>query len=413
MKNEIKVPSLGESISEAVIGQIITPSGSMVKADSEILELETDKVNQVLYAPSAGKVNFSVKTGDKVKIGETIGVIESEGFQEEAAKPKEKEKKPKEKEKAIQPELATQSISEPKKPPEKVSEKTSEQPEKISLLKKGMAIRLTKEKFLSELKEGVKAPEKKSVPDLSSRDIPPSISSTEPTKRETRRPMSKIRKIIAQRMVEAQHTMAMLTTFNEIDLTQVIQIREKYKEEFLKKYGSKLGFMSFFVKATVAALQAFPDLNSYIQGEEIVHREYYDIGVAVGTEKGVIVPVIRDCNHLTYAEIELAIESYAKKARDGTLSPKDLQGGGFTITNGGVYGSLLSTPIVLPPQCGILGMHKIEKRPVVINDEIAIRSMMYVALSYDHRLIDGKEAVSFLVHIKKLLEDSSRILLEI
>ena len=401
MKNEIKVPSLGESISEAVIGQIITPSGSMVKADSEILELETDKVNQVLYAPSAGKVNFSVKTGDKVKIGETIGVIESEGVQEEPTKPKEKEKKPKEKEKTIQAE------SKPRPIPE------SKTPEKVPPVKKGGAIRFTKEKFLSELKEGVKVPEKQSVSDLSSRDIPPPISSTEPIKRETRRPMSKIRKIIAQRMVEAQHTMAMLTTFNEIDLTQVIQIREKYKEEFLKKYGSKLGFMSFFVKATAAALQVFPDLNSYIQSEEIVHREYYDIGVAVGTEKGVIVPVIRDCNHLTYAEIELAIENYAKKARDGTLSPKDLQGGGFTITNGGVYGSLLSTPIVLPPQCGILGMHKIEKRPVVINDEIAIRSMMYVALSYDHRLIDGKEAVSFLVHIKKLLEDSSRILLEI
>jgi 2-oxoglutarate dehydrogenase E2 component (dihydrolipoamide succinyltransferase) len=225
--------------------------------------------------------------------------------------------------------------------------------------------------------------------------------------------MSKIRKVIAQRLVEAQRTMAMLTTFNEVDLTQVMQLREKYKESFIKKYGCKLGLMSFFVKAAVSALEAFPDLNSYLDGDEIVHREYYDIGVAVGTDKGVIVPVIRNCEQLSFAEVEQAIENYAKKAREGILVADDLQGGGFTITNGGIYGSLLSTPILLPPQCGILGMHKIEKRPVVIHNEIAIRSMMYLALSYDHRLIDGKEAVSFLVHIKNILEEPARLLLEI
>jgi 2-oxoglutarate dehydrogenase E2 component (dihydrolipoamide succinyltransferase) len=213
--------------------------------------------------------------------------------------------------------------------------------------------------------------------------------------------------------VEAQKTTAMLTTFNEIDLTKVIQVREKYKEDFMKKFGCKLGFMSFFVKAVISGLHTFPDLNSYIEGDEIVHREYYDIGIAVGTDKGVIVPVIRNCDLLSFAEIEKSLEIFAKKAREGTLTADELQGGGFTITNGGVYGSLLSTPILLPPQCGILGMHKIEKRAVVVNDQITVRSMMYAALSYDHRLIDGKEAVSFLVHVKNMLEDPSRFLLDI
>ncbi len=213
--------------------------------------------------------------------------------------------------------------------------------------------------------------------------------------------------------MEAQRATAMLTTFNEVDLTLLIQMRDQYREAFTEKYGVKLGFMSPFVKATVAALHAFPMLNAYLDGEEIVYRHYYHIGVAVGTEKGVIVPVIRDCDQLSYAQIERAITDYAKKAREGTLSMDDLQGGGFTITNGGIYGSLLSTPILLPPQCGILAMHKIEKRPVVIDDQVKIRSMMYVALSYDHRLIDGKEAVSFLVRLKNTLEDPWRLLLEI
>lgn len=384
MKQEIKVPSLGESITEAKIGQILAPSGFIVKADAEVLELETDKVNQVLYAPQKGRLNLSVKTGETVKIGQTIGTIEpveegaeTERKKEAPAKPLPPEpKKPK----------ATELL-----PPAKKEEKPAE---------RGPPIRLTQEAFLSELETPSSPLEKKA--------LQPSHPG-----RETRRPMSQIRKVIAKRLVEAQHTMAMLTTFNELDMTQVIQVREKYKEAFAKKYNCKLGFMSFFVKATVSALQAFPSLNSYIDGEDIVHRESYDIGVAVGTDRGVIVPVIKECDRLSYAEIEQALENYAKKAREGKLSADDLRGGGFTITNGGVYGSLLSTPILMPPQCGILGMHKIEKRPVVINDQITIRSMMYLALSYDHRLVDGKEAVSFLVHIKNMLEDPSRLLLEV
>jgi 2-oxoglutarate dehydrogenase E2 component (dihydrolipoamide succinyltransferase) len=393
MKNEIKVPSLGESISEAIIGTIIAPTGTIVKADAEILELETDKVNQVIYAPQTGRITLDVKSGDAVKIGQTIGNIESAQDTEEK----------------------TVETSQPS--PSKVHQQTTETSKAVELSvvqppsPQETPIRYTKEAFLTDLKATGKPLQQESIstPEIAA----PNQSKQQITERETRRPLSKIRKVIAQRLVEAQRKMAMLTTFNEVDLTQIIQLREKYKDEFAKKYGCKLGFMSFFVEATLSALKAFPDFNSYIDGDDIVHREYYDIGVAVGTDRGVIVPVIRNCDLLSYAEIEQAIENYAKKAREGGLTADDLQGGGFTITNGGVYGSLLSTPILLSPQCGILGMHKIEKRPIVINDQIAIRSMMYLALSYDHRLIDGKDAVSFLVHIKNMLEDSSRLLLEI
>lgn len=391
MKNEIKIPSLGESISEAIIGQIFASTGKIIKADAEILELETDKVNQVLYAPQAGRLNLTVKSGDRVKIGQVIGSIEavSEAEIEKVEESTEAE--------------APSPVTVPSK---------SAAPKELAP-SSGSDFRNTKEDFLSDLEKAAK-PIQKEKEKITQRPVTAtSLKEKEPSGREIRRPMSKIRKVIAQRLVEAQRTMAMLTTFNEVDLTEVIQLREKYKEDFTKKYGCKLGFMSFFIKAVLSALKAFPDLNSYIDGEEIVHRETYDIGVAVGTDRGVIVPVIRNCDRLSYAEIEQSLENYAKKAREGTLSANDLQGGGFTVTNGGVYGSLLSTPILLPPQCGILGMHKIEKRPVVIEDQIVIRSMMYLALSYDHRLIDGKEAVSFLVHIKNTLEDPSRELLEI
>lgn len=387
MKNEIKVPSMGESISEATVGQILAPTGTVVKMDAEIVELETDKVNQVLYAPQAGRITLSIQPGDTVKIGQVIGSIEAVAGQE-APVSKEEPKQP------IQPTPKPEPVPAPKS----VEQKAEVAP---SLALQEQALRYTKENFLTDLQTVPAALPVEKVP------------AQEKKSRETRRPLSKIRKVIAKRLVEAQQTTAMLTTFNEIDLTEVIQLREKYKESFVKKYGCKLGFMSFFVKAVVSALQALPDLNSYLDGEDIVHREYYDIGVAVGTDKGVIVPVIRDCDQLSYADIERGLEEFAKKAREGSLAIADLQGAGFTITNGGVYGSLLSTPILVPPQCGILGMHKIEKRPVAINDQVVIRPMMYVALSYDHRLVDGKEAVSFLVHMKNMLEDPSRLLLEV
>lgn len=382
MKSEIKIPAMGESISTVIIGEIFAPSGTIVKADDEIMELETDKVNQVLYAPQNGKVSLTVKTGDKASIGDVVGYIQPSEKQAEA------------------PAQVAPAVPEMKV--EAIPEKKIEAPKP----KEGPSMRKTKETFLEELKQPERIIESKAEKTFSQPVVQSSRS-------ETRKPMSKIRKVIANRLVEAQRTTAMLSTFNEIDLSQVIQIREKYKDAFTKKYGAKLGFMSFFVKACTSALQAFPVFNSYLDGEDIVHREYYDIGIAVGTEKGVIVPVVRNCDQLSFAGIELAIENYAKKAKDGNLKADDLQGAGFTITNGGVYGSLLSTPILTPPQCGILGMHKIEKRPVAIDDQVVIRPMMYVALSYDHRLADGKDAVSFLVYLKNMLEDPSRMLIDI
>jgi 2-oxoglutarate dehydrogenase E2 component (dihydrolipoamide succinyltransferase) len=382
MKVEIKIPAMGESISEATIGSILKPTGSKVKMDDELLELETEKVNQVLNAPQAGVFTLNVKTEDVVKIGQVIGYIDTEGAPVKEEKPIEQ---PKPVEKKVE-------RPEPLKPVKPVP-----QPAGTS--------RQTKEAYI----EDVLAPKK--TPLASPTPPPPKAPVAEG--RETRKRLPKIRRVIASRLLEAQHSTAMLTTFNEIDLSAVIEMRNKYKDLFQKEHCVKLGFMSFFAKAVVSALQFVPDINSYIDGDEIVHREYYDIGIAVGTDRGVMVPVVRDCDKLGYPAIEQAIEGFAKKARDGTISVEDLQGGGFTITNGGVYGSLLSTPIINPPQSGILGMHKIEKRPIVVNDQIVIRPMMYVALSYDHRIVDGKEAVSFLVHVKEYLEDPSRILLEV
>jgi 2-oxoglutarate dehydrogenase E2 component (dihydrolipoamide succinyltransferase) len=236
-------------------------------------------------------------------------------------------------------------------------------------------------------------------------------TAAEASGRETRKKMSRVRGVIAKRLVEAKNSTAMLTTFNEVDLSRVMELRTKHKDSFLKKHGVKLGFMSFFVKASVAALEAFPDINAYIDGNDIIYRNYYDIGIAVGTDRGLFVPVIRDCEKKNFAEIEQGITDFAGKARDGKISMDDLQGGGFTITNGGVYGSLLSTPILNIPQSAILGMHTIQKRPVAIDGKVEIRPMMYLALSYDHRVVDGKEAVSFLVNIKKTLEEPSRFYL--
>lgn len=392
MKVEIKVPSMGESISQATVGTLLKPSGSTVRAEEEIVELETEKVNQVLYAAQAGIITFNVKPDDIVAIGQVIGTIETQA----AASDKKAPQSDKRKEEAKEP-LPVKAVEKNKKD-----------------------VRFAKEQFINGIKEkkegnvDTPAPEpalekgKKELPTVPSQQLPAAVK-----KEETRRRMSTIRRVIAQRLVEAKNSMAMLTTFNEVDLTEIIRLRERYKEAFAKKYNARLGFMSFFIKAAIHALKAFPDVNSYIDGDQIVHREYYDIGVAVGTEKGLVVPVLRDCDLMTFASIEKTLEEYAVKAREGSLNLEELQGGGFTITNGGVYGSLLSTPIINPPQCGILGMHKIQKRAVVVDDAIVIRPMMYLALSYDHRIVDGKEAVTFLIEIKNVLEDPSRLFLQI
>jgi len=380
MKIEIKVPAMGESISEATIGEILKESGSQVAADEEILELETDKVNQALYAPENGMVQWSVKQDDVVKIGDVIGHLDTEAA---SAAPEEK-KEPEKKEEPVKRE-------EPVKP-------SSEG-----------AARETVDAFVEELKE----PPKKEAPAAAAPPPPKSLSKPQPSGRETRKRISKMRRVIAERLVGVQQQTAMLTTFNEADMTEVMALRAKQKESFEKKHGVKLGFMSFFVKAVVAALKAVPELNSYIDGDELVMGHYYDISIAVGTDRGLIVPVLRDCDTLSFAEIEQKIAELAQRAREGAITVEELQGGCFTITNGGVYGSLLSTPILNPPQTGILGMHKIQKRPVAIGEEVAVRPMMYLALSYDHCVVDGKEAVTFLVRLKELLEEPSRLLLEV
>lgn len=405
MRVDIKVPAMGESISEATVGSIIKPTGSKVAMDEEILELETDKVNQVLFAPQAGVLTLSVKPEDVVKIGQVVGYVDTEG-QAEAPKQEPKKEDPP----PPKPEPKKEEPPKPQPEPNKdEAPKVKPEPQKES--SPTASSRLTKEDFAASLK----APAQESKPQPikePAREKKPEPRATSSGRPESRKKMSKIRKVIAQKLVDVQQTTAMLTTFNEVDMSEVMAIREKHKDLFMKEYGVKLGFMSFFVKAVVSALQAFPNVNAYIDGDEVVTREYYDIGIAVGTDKGLFVPVVRECNHLTFAGIEKAIETFAKKAREGGLIADDLQGGGFTITNGGTYGSLMSTPIINPPQSAILGMHKILKRPIAINDQVVIRPMMYLALSYDHRLIDGKEAVSFLVHIKDFLEDPARLLLE-
>lgn len=397
MKHEIKVPAMGESISEATISAIIKPAGSYVKVDDEIIELATDKVNQVLYAPTSGVFTSSVKEEDSVKIGDVIGVIDDSaekpvGVEDDKVKESKRES------------LKTK----PQEPVVKeISKEISAKEEKVIAQELPGSARELIQDFVAEIRE-----EKMQVPFQKEKGQDAAIGEKPKKQGEVRKKMSKIRKVIAERLVSVQHTAAMLTTFNEVDLTEVIALRQRYKDLFAKEYGTKLGFMSFFVKAAVGALKKFPALNSYIDGDEIVEREYFSIGIAVGTDKGVVVPVLKNCETLSFADIEKSIASYAANIKEGKIRADDLQGAGFTITNGGTYGSLLSTPIISPNQCAILGMHKIEKRAVVIDDKIVIRDMMYLALSYDHRIVDGKEAVSFLVHIKNLLEDPSRMLLE-
>lgn len=388
MKQEIKVPVMGESISEAVVSELLVQSGQQVAMDQEILELETDKVNQVLYAPQAGVVTFTVQVDDTVTIDQVIGHIDTDGQATVEAS-----EAPASKEEAAPPPASAAET------PVKSSGPASSSGHKVRV----------------NVKEAVRELQKPSTPApaAASTETAPSKEAVPVGERETRKRMTQIRKVIANRLVEAQQSTAMLTTFNEVNMGPVMDLRAKYKDEFEKVHGVRMGFMGFFTKAVVSALKAFPLINASIDGTEIVQRHYYDIGIAVGTERGLVVPVIRDCDQLQLADIERELRVYAKKAREGGLSMADLEGGCFTITNGGVYGSMLSTPILNMPQSGILGMHNITKRAVVIDDEIVIRPMMYLALSYDHRIVDGKEAVSFLVHMKNLLEDPARFLLHV
>lgn len=401
MATEIRVPTLGESVSEATIAKWFKQKGEAVAADEPLVELETDKVTLEVPAPSSGVLDaIDAAEGAIVEVGALLGAI-AEGAAATsvpaAAKPEEKAAEP--------APAAPPAAAEPPVSPavRKVAADADIDPSEISGT--GKDGRVTKGNVLNYI-EGQPA----TAPDAA--PAPASASSDEEP-REERVRMTRLRQTIARRLKEAQETAAMLTTFNEVDMTAVMAMRSRYKELFEKKHGVKLGFMSFFVKACVAALQDVPAVNAEIDGTNIVYKNYYHVGVAVGTEKGLVVPVVRECDMLTLAGIEMTIAELGRRARDGELSIEDMQGGTFTISNGGVYGSLMSTPILNSPQSGILGMHKIQQRPMVVDGEIKIRPMMYLALSYDHRIVDGKEAVTFLVRVKEAIEDPQRLVLDL
>ncbi len=374
--HEIKIPSFGDSINTASLAAWEVQSGSTVTKGQTLITLESDKVSQELTADYSGTIEILVEEGEEVEIGTTIARL-TEG--ESSAAPT------------------------PPTPPQK---STPAPASSTPVPAKAQTALATAAAEASRLKPNLTTATSTPAPADSSSVAPVSDG------RSTRKKMSMLRRKIAQHLVNAQQTAAILSTFNEVDMTAIMKLRKEVQEEFVAKHGVKLGFMSLFTKAVVSALKENPGIRSFIEGNEIVENDFYDIGVAVGTEKGLVVPVIRDCDEKSFAEIEQAIGQAAAKAKDGTMQIEDLQGGVFTISNGGVYGSLLSTPILNPPQSGILGMHTIQQRPVAVNGQVEIRPMMYLALSYDHRIVDGKEAVTFLIHIKESLENPARLLLE-
>lgn len=395
---KIIVPSLGESVTEATIAKWYKKEGDAVKTDELLLEIETEKVTLEVNSPCNGTIGKIIKAdGANVAVGEEIGDInEGEAVatnNNETAKP--------------------QAVSQPA--PEKPAEKSAVANNTLapSVQKLVTENKLDPNNIKGTGKDGRIT--KGDVLETMNAPAPATTTSSAKTNEERvqRVRMSRLRKTIAQRLKDSQNTAAILTTFNEIDMSKVIALRGKYKDEFEKKHGVKLGFMSFFVRATIEALKLIPSVNAEIDGDDLVYKNYYDIGVAVGTEQGLVVPVVRDADKMGFADIEKTIGGFAKKARDGKLSMADLSGGTFSISNGGVFGSLLSTPIINPPQSGILGLHKTEERVVAIDGKIEIRPMMYIALSYDHRIIDGKEAVSFLVKIKELIENPEKLLLNL
>ena len=386
MTIEIKVPPLGESVSEAAIAKLHKKIGDAVKADELICELETDKVTLEVNAPANGVISgLSVKEGDNVKVGDLIASMQ-EGSAVIVATA------------VATSSTTTTNVQHVLSPaPKKLAAENNVDTAKIS--GSGKDGRVTKGDVLDALSSGAAKP-------AAAAAKPPVNFGEKPVERVR---MSKLRQKIAERLKESQNTAAILTTFNEVDMSAVMALRATYKDAFEKKHGVKLGFMSFFVRACVEALKEIPAVNAEIDGTDIVYKNFYDIGVAVGSPQGLVVPVLRGADHLGLAGIENGIAELGKKARDGKLAIADLMGATFTISNGGVYGSLMSTPIINPPQSGILGMHKIQDRPVAINGKVEIRPMMYLALSYDHRIVDGKEAVTFLIRVKELLEDPVKI----
>jgi len=400
MATEIKVPALGESVTEATVAKWLKNVGDAVARDEPLVELETDKVTLEVNATAAGTLGEIVAAaGATVAVGGVLGSITEGAGGAAAAKPA---PKPAAAAPAPAPAAKPAVVAAPLSPAvRKMLEETKADPSQIAGT--GKDGRLTKGDVIQAVEAKPAAPAAPAAPH----------KPRELGQREERVRMTRLRKRIAERLKQAQNTAAMLTTFNEVDMTQVMALRDSYKEAFEKRHGVKLGFMSFFVKACLAALKELPAVNAEIDGDDIIYKNHYDIGVAVGTEQGLVVPVVRDADQMGFAEIEKTINALGKKARDGKLSIDDLTGGTFTISNGGVYGSLLSTPILNPPQSAILGMHKIQQRPMAIGGKVEVRPMMYLALSYDHRIIDGREAVTYLVRVKEAIEDPQRLLIEV
>jgi 2-oxoglutarate dehydrogenase E2 component (dihydrolipoamide succinyltransferase) len=409
--SNIVVPQLGESVVEARVAKWLKKEGDRVEVGEPVVELETEKIDLEVGAEHGG-VLASIKRqeGEDVKVGELLGVVD-ESATAAAAKPAE----PVQTKAAPEPAARAQAADTTRATPTAKKVAKEHDVNLGAVQGTGAAGRVMKSDVTSAIAKPAPAspstPAAPTAPTTPSAPVAP-VRRTAGERRDERVRMSKRRQTIARRLVEAQRTAAMLTTFNEIDMTAVMQLRERRKEEFKKRHGVGLGIASFFVKASIGALREFPMLNAEIQGEDIVLKHYYDIGMAVGAEGGLVVPVLRDADQMTFAELEQSIRDYAKKAQDGTLTLEDLKGGTFTITNGGVFGSLMSTPILNPPQVGILGLHKIQDRAVAINGQLVIRPMMYVALSYDHRIVDGREAVQFLVKVKEYVEDPGNLLLE-
>jgi 2-oxoglutarate dehydrogenase E2 component (dihydrolipoamide succinyltransferase) len=423
MSTEIRVPTLGESVTEAEVIQWFKQAGDAVAVDEPLVELETDKVTIELPSPAAGVLaEITVETGETVEVDALLGMIgDGDGAVVKAKPAAAKEEVKAEPAPKAEPEPAPASAaasdggSEALSPA--VKKLIDENGLDASMISgSGKDGRIVKGDVLAVLEaKGAAAPAAAPAAPIAvpAAAKPASAPAVDQGAREERVRMTRLRKTIATRLKEAQNTAAMLTTFNEVDLGAVMAARSQYKELFEKKHGVRLGFMSFFVKACITALKDIPAVNAEIDGDELVYKNFYNIGVAVGTDKGLVVPVLKDAQDLSLAGIEKAINAYGQAARDGNLKIDDLQGGTFTISNGGVYGSLMSTPILNAPQSGILGMHKIQERPMVVNGEIQVRPMMYLALSYDHRIVDGKEAVTFLVRVKECLEDPQRLLLDL
>ncbi len=423
---EIRVPTLGESVTEATIGKWFKKAGDVVAVDEPLVELETDKVTIEVPAPAAGVLtDVAVKDGDTVAVGALLGAIKEGPGAVPAGRPDQKIERAKPIDAGPEQPKPRDAAPAPPPKPKPAAAPAADMPLAPSVRKiaaetgidaatvpgSGKDGRVTKGDMLAAIERAVAQPTPVAQPAAAIQARAP--SPPDDAAREERVRMTRLRQTIARRLKDAQNTAAMLTTFNEVDMTEVMALRSQYRDLFEKKHGVKLGFMGFFVRACVQALKEIPAVNAEIDGTDIIYKNYYHIGIAVGTERGLVVPVVRDCDQKSIAEIEKAIADFGRRARDGTLKIEELQGGTFTITNGGIYGSLMSTPILNAPQSGILGMHKIQERPVVVAGKIEVRPMMYLALSYDHRIVDGREAVTFLVRVKETLEDPARLVLDL